>query len=201
MNQQQVAPIEKKALGAFTVYRSNVSMRLKQFRHRHKYSHWPEADQNSINETQTINQVDDEGLDEVDKLRDIVQESSDILAEANSIFPFAIPSNKIIVDKHMLTIIYKMPFINAQKVSIAIEDIKNVQADFGIFFSSITVTSDHFVNNIQKVNYLSRESAEEIQKLVQGAVVASKEEVNISKVESKDLKGLLQKLGESKTQA
>lgn len=80
-----------------------------------------------------------------------------------------------------------------------IENIKNIQADTGPFFGSIVITSDHFINNTQTVNWLKRHEAEEIQCLVQGIMVAVKEQIDISKIETEELKSLLKNLGEGRT--
>jgi hypothetical protein len=135
------------------------------------------------------------------KLKEIVKESHTTLAKAKAVFPFNFFPDLITIDQHKLSIVYRQFFGIKQTVSVPIENIKNIQADLGPFFGSITVTSDHFINNTQTVNYLTRYDAERIQKLVQGIMVAVKEGVDISKVENHELGELLTDLGRGRTEA
>lgn len=136
---------------------------------------------------------------EEQKLRDAVHETHKTLATARSVFPFSLFPDTVTIDQHKLTIVYRRFFGIQQSVSVPIENIKNIQADTGPFFGSITITSDHFINNTQTVNWLKRYEAEEIQRLVQGIMVAVKEQIDISKIETGELKGLLKGLGEGRT--
>lgn len=96
--------------------------------------------------------------------------------------------------KHPVKFTQSGPMLR-QKVSVPLEDIKNIQSEIGPFLGSLTITSDHFVNNTQTVSYLPRKDVQEIQRLVQGAVIAMKEGVDISQIEAPKLKKLLCDLG------
>jgi hypothetical protein len=120
---------------------------------------------------------------DIQKLRAVVRESHTILAKAHAVFPFQLFPDRLNIDRHKLTIIHRQFFGIEQTASVPIENIKNIEADFGPFFGSITVTSDLFINNTQTVNYLWRSDAKRIQKLVQGAVVAQREGIDLSKID------------------
>lgn len=138
----------------------------------------------------------EENKSEETKLKEVVEESFSMLAKAKTVFPFTLVRDIITIDRHKLTIIYRNFFNIEQKISVPIENIKNVQADLGPFFGSLTVTSDHFVNNTQSIHWLTRNDARRIQRLVQGAMVALKEEIDISQIDTDKLKKLLGELGE-----
>ncbi|HEV2403759.1 MAG TPA: hypothetical protein VGS08_06195 [Candidatus Saccharimonadales bacterium] len=133
------------------------------------------------------------------KLKEIVEESKNILISAQAVFPFQLFPTRITLDRHKLTIVHRSFFWAEQTVSVPIEDIKNIQADIGPIFGSVTITSPLFINNEQKVDCLHREDARCIQKLVQGATVALKEKIDLSKVETSELNKLLMDLGEGHT--
>lgn len=133
------------------------------------------------------------------KLRQVVEESQDILAQTKTVFPFTPFPTKVTIDRHKLTIVFRKFFRVEQTVSVPIEDIKNIQADVGPFLGSLTITSDLFINNIQRINYLPRPVVKEVQKLVQGAMVAIKEGINITKIDCVQLKKQLSDLGEGHT--
>jgi hypothetical protein len=78
---------------------------------------------------------------------------------------------------------------------VPLENVKNIEADLGPFFGSITVTSDLFINNTQTVHFLWRDDARKIQKLVQGAVVAQGEGIDLNKIEVIQLQKMLIDLG------
>lgn len=135
------------------------------------------------------------------KLEDAVEESHGVLAYARTVFPFTLFPDTITIDRHKLTILHRQFFALEQAASVPIENIKNIQADIGPVFGSLTITSDHFVNNTQKVDYLWRKDAKRIQKLVQGITMATNEDIDLSEIEETDrLNDMLTKLGEGHTE-
>jgi hypothetical protein len=191
-----VRPIEKRALGWYAIRWVHVTDWYKAHLSRHRNT-------KNINyptsvDLSSIPEVDKKDSEE-EKLKSVVQESSNLLTKAKSMFPFTLFPNVITIDRHKLTIVYKTFFYIEQTVSVPIENIKNIQADIGPLFGSLTITSDHFINNTQQVNYLRRDDTKKIQKLIQGAMVAINENIDISKIDTKQLKNLLCELGEGHT--
>ncbi|HWT55519.1 MAG TPA: hypothetical protein VN031_00635 [Candidatus Microsaccharimonas sp.] len=135
------------------------------------------------------------------RLRSVVRESHTILIKARAVFPFQLFPDYLNIDRHKLTIIHRQFWGIEQTVSVPIENIKNVEADFGPFFGSITVTSDLFINNTQTVHFLWRHEAKNIQKLLQGAIVAQREGIDLSKIEIKQLRKMLVDLGSGHTKS
>lgn len=129
------------------------------------------------------------------QLENVVNESHVVLAKANSVFPFQLFPDTISIDRHKLTIVHREFFGVEKTVSVPIENIKNIEADIGPFLGSITITSDLFINNTQEVKYLTSGDARRFQKLVQGAVVAQREEIDLNKIGTKKLRTLLIDLG------
>jgi hypothetical protein len=138
----------------------------------------------------------DDGKDELEKLKEVVEESQTTLCYAKAVWPFNFFPDEITVDRHKLTIIYHQFFAVAHTVSVDIKNISNIEAETGPFFGSLTVTSEHFVNNTREIHYLWRKDAVKLLKLVQGAIVANKEEIDVSDIEKKELIKLLIRLGE-----
>jgi hypothetical protein len=129
------------------------------------------------------------------QLQDVVNESHTVLAKATSVFPLELFPDTICIDRHKLTIIHREFFGVESTVSVPIENIKNIEADIGPFLGSITITSDLFINNTQTVRYLTRNNANMFQRLVQGAVVAQREDIDLNKIATKKLRNLLIDLG------
>jgi hypothetical protein len=136
-----------------------------------------------------------EGKTDQQKLEQAVKESSECLIEVKTVFPFTLFPNTISIDRHKLTLTYRSFFNSEESVSVPIPNLKNIQASLDMFFGSLVITSDHFANNTQEIKFLKRDDAKEIQRLVQGAMVANAEKIDVSKVEVPKLKQLLHELG------
>lgn len=129
------------------------------------------------------------------KLERAVRESCEAIIEVKTVFPFTLFPNTITIDRHKLTLTYRSFFNAEESISVPIPNLKNIQASLDPFFGSLVITSDHFVNNTQEIKFLKREDAKEIQRLVQGAMIANTEKIDVSKVEVPQLKKLLHELG------
>lgn len=186
---------QTKALGHYALQRGRITDWLRP--HRSKSAQRSAIDTAIYTNTRDLDTPLQPEVDSQDaqKLRAVVRESHTILAKAHSVFPMQLFPDRLNIDRHKFTIIHRQFFGVEQTVSVPIENIKNIEADFGPFFGSITVTSDLFINNTQTVHFLWRRDAKMIQKLVQGAVVAQREEIDLNKIDVKQLRTLLIDLG------
>ncbi len=132
---------------------------------------------------------------EMQKLRNIVQKSQNILIESKSVFPFQLFPDTITIDRQKLTVVHRPFFAAKQTVSVPHSDVKNIEADIGPFFGSLTVTSEHFINNTQTIEYLPKRDALAIQQLVQGFISVQREGIDTSKIDDKTLVKMLDELG------
>lgn len=142
------------------------------------------------------NDINDGENKELAKLKEVAGESESVLVRASSVFPFVLFPDTITIDRHKLNIFYKRFFGVGQTVSVPLENVKNIQADIGPLFGSVTITSDHFVNNTQEITYLPKKDAQKIQRVVQGSMVAIREGIDTTEIEAKDLLKYLSKLGQ-----
>jgi hypothetical protein len=215
-NTAKLHQAETRAIGWYAVQRVRIADWFKP--HHGKQEQEDEPAKNTTMEHRTTHtKSEDEAQDKSDsdkimqkpsahskdakKLKAVVRESHTILAKARSVFPFQLFPDGINIDRHKLTIIYRQFFGIEQKVSVPLENIKNIEADLGPFFGTVTITSDLFINNTQTVHFLWRDDAKKIQKLVQGAVVAQAEGINLNKIETKELRNLLIDLGSGHTKS
>lgn len=131
-----------------------------------------------------------------EELEEAVERGQNILIEASAVFPFDVFPDTIIIDRQKLTVVHKRFFsIARQKVSVQLSDIKNVQAELGPLFGSLTFTSEHFINNTQTISYLPRKDVLAIQQMVQGFIVAHDEGVDLTQIDNDELKEKLNELG------
>lgn len=131
------------------------------------------------------------------KLRDATARSHEVLFKAQTVFPFNLFPDSVIVDREKLSIINRFFFRVAKITSVPIKDILSVEADVGPFFGSIYLTSRYFFTNPHSINFLWRKDALELQKLLQGYIIASEQDINCFNINRNNLVGLLEDLGQS----
>ncbi len=132
-------------------------------------------------------------------LQSVVHESHTVLASAKAVFPFDLFPDTVTIDRHKLSVIHRAFWGVEKTASVPIENIKNIEADIGPFFGSVIITSDLFINNTQTVKWLTNSDARKIQNLVQGAVVAQREDIDLNKIGTKKLRTMLTDLGSGHT--
>src|SRR5581483_1745664 len=169
MNSNTIHPHQTRVLGWYALRWAHISDWFRTYTHRRTDS-WmnhpaaatpplaqplaPQAPTAAVPASEQSPQA--KPVSEEKKLREAVHQSQNILVQTSTVFPFTLFPAQLTIDRHKLTIVYRKFFNVEQRVSVPIEDIKNVQADVGPFLGSLTITSDLFINNIQKVDYLRR---------------------------------------------
>ena len=122
--------------------------------------------------------------------------SDENLLSIHTVFPFVLIADTLKIDRQKLTVVHKAFFGASQTASIRLKDLRNVQADIGPLFGSITLTSQHFQNNTQTVKYLRRKDIIEAQRLLQGFMIAHEAQIDTDNIGHVELKSLLNKLGQ-----
>lgn len=130
-----------------------------------------------------------------EKLIDITEKAHDILFTADTVFPFTLFPDTITLDREKLTIVERFFFRVAKVVTVPITSMISADAHVGPFFGSVHMTSKYFIDNTHTVKFLWRDQAEEIQRLIQGFIIASEKEIDVTDIDKDDLCALLQDLG------
>lgn len=133
----------------------------------------------------------------VENLMGVTIHSHEVLYKADTVFPFNLFPDTIIIDKEKLTIVARFFFWVARITSVPIRDILSVEADVGPFFGSIKLTSRYFFTNPHSIRYLWRKDAVRIQKLLQGFIIANERDIDCSSIDKAQLEVLLEDLGET----
>ncbi len=133
---------------------------------------------------------------ETDKLVGLTEQSHENLFVAKTVFPFVIFADSLKIDRQKLTIVHNSSFRTAQTVSTEIKNIINIQTDLGPLFGAITVTSKHFLNNTQTIQFLRRRDTIAARCLLQGFMIAHRAKIDTSSIEKKQLLALLSDLGQ-----
>ncbi|MGA3150318.1 MAG: hypothetical protein ABSD10_01700 [Candidatus Saccharimonadales bacterium] len=133
------------------------------------------------------------------ELKGIALSSHDVLFKTNTVFPFNIFPDTVTVDREKLTIAHRIFFRVAKITSVPIRDILSVEADVGPFFGSVHTASRYFVTNPYSVNFLWRQDAIRLQRLLQGYIIANEQKIDCSTIEKDKLIAMLNDLGEGDT--
>lgn len=133
------------------------------------------------------------------KLIDTTISAHDILFRANTVFPFILFPDTVTIDREKLTIANRFFFRVAKITSVPIRDILSVEVDIGPFFGSVYMTSRYFFTNPHSINFLWRQDALTLQRILQGYIIANEQHMDCSKMEKEQLKVLLEDLGRGDT--
>src|SRR3990167_4314227 len=129
------------------------------------------------------------------KLSEVTSGSHDVLYKADSIFPFTLFPDTIILDREKLTIINRYFFSTSKTTTTPILDVINVEATTGPFFGSIHITLRDMPMDPHSINYLRRSDAMALQCLVEGCVIAREREIDTDHIDRAELIALLKDLG------
>lgn len=136
--------------------------------------------------------LDDSALE----LTQTISSSHEVLARATTVFPLTLFPDTVILDRAKLTISHREFFKVAEVMSIRIEDILNVTADVGPFFGSLKIFTRFFsTDKPYEVNFLRRQDALRIKRILQGYVIALQKELDCSTLPTKELAKMLHDLG------
>ncbi len=130
------------------------------------------------------------------ELRQAIHGSHEVLATANTVFPFTLVPHTVTVDREKLTITHRTFISVAEVMSLRVEDILNVTVNVGPLFGSLHILS-RVMNNEKPyiVKYLWREDALRLKRVLQGYVIAIQKEIDCSPLKTEELAAMLDKLG------
>lgn len=123
--------------------------------------------------------------------------SQEVLATATTVFPFTLFPDTVILDRTKLTVTHRSFFAVAEVVSIHIQDILNVTANVGPFFGSLIITTRFFdtAPKPYEVNWLWRNDAIRIKRILQGYIIATQRKIDCSALNTHELSTMLDELG------
>lgn len=131
-----------------------------------------------------------------EQLKKVVEQSQEVLASANTVFPITLFPDTIFLDRTKVTIIRRSFFWSANVMSIRIQDILNVSVSVGPVFASLSIASrvmstvDHF-----EVHHLWRSDAVHLKHIIQGYVITQTSKLDTTHLSKKELIQTLEELG------
>lgn len=136
----------------------------------------------------------DQLVKDLDKLKEMVTQSHEILASAQTaLSPFP---DGVVVDRTKITITRRNLFWSTNNISIRIEDILNVSTGTGPLFGSLNIASrimnstDHF-----QVNFFWKKDAIHLKRVIQGYMITLHNHIDTSHLSREELIDTLVELG------
>lgn len=135
----------------------------------------------------------------VTKLAQAAQAAQETLFSTNTIFPFTLFPDSIMIDRDKLIIIRRSFFGVSKTVNIQLQDLLLVEADTGPFFGSLSIKTQQFTETVTRITYLTRKDTLQAQRLLQGFITAREKNIDYGDVDSKQLVRFIEEIGQAET--
>lgn len=128
------------------------------------------------------------------ELQEAIEGSNEVLARATcvlQVFP-----DSMVIDRAKVTIVKRNFYRMADIMSMRIEDVLNATSTVGPIFGTVSVTSR--VLNDEQTTHIGkfwRSDAKRLKRTLQGYVIALQRDIDCSKLQTKELAQMLEKLG------
>lgn len=130
--------------------------------------------------------------EKVDKL---VEKTQEPLMKVNTVFPFTLFVNSVVVDRAKVLIIYREFFYQRTEFPIYLADVKSVRVEAGPFFATLHFEISGYEKNPEPVYYLPRAKTLELREVLTGLVAANNAEAQTEDLEDSELFEKAKKIG------
>jgi len=132
------------------------------------------------------------------KLEDLAGKSDSVLLKVSTFWPFTFFVNDIIIDPYKVNIIFREFFWSEHIHSVMIKDILDVVVETSIFFATIRIVDQGYIENSINIPYLKRADALKARKIIQGLIIAHRQSVDLSVLKPSHIKEQAEELGKVK---
>lgn len=132
------------------------------------------------------------------QLNHLAQESARVLLEIKTVFPFTLFPDILILDETKVSMHISYFFYTKEVRSIEYKDIFNVVIQQGLFFAKLEIIDRYFVQRPIILEYLKRNEAIHARRIIQGMVIAKKENIPIENVSIEQLIPKLDRIGQTR---
>lgn len=129
------------------------------------------------------------------ELTDVAKNAQDVLISASTIFPLTIFPDTIAIDRVKVNVKRRMFFKLSTTTSIQIDDILNAEVSVGPFFGALKIWTRFFSNEPLVVNYLRRDDALALKRILQGFIIARHKKIDCAQIDKAELVRVLDELG------
>lgn len=137
--------------------------------------------------TETVKENIKQKKEHVDKLQNLANRGRISLYRICAVFPFDFFPDEISIEPDQINICIKSFFRSGKSYSIPIKNIADVYLYTSFMFASLKIIDTSYIENSVEVPFLRKKEAEKARRIIQGLILASKEGVDLSKIEPKKL--------------
>lgn len=141
-----------------------------------------------------------EAKKELKKLEELVEKTKDIIYETSSVFPFRLFPDTVVVDENKVTLTRRDLFFK-RTFPIMYEDIITVKVDRGILFAAMEFEIKRLDKKPRPITYLNPKEASTAKKYIMGLVEAKKAGINLSKLDTAQIRQKLEEIGTAQDEA
>jgi hypothetical protein len=127
-------------------------------------------------------------------VEDIINKSNRVLLHVKAVFPFDLFPNELIIDLAKVTFVMKEFFGSGTMEAVYVKDIADVIVETGPVFSTLRIVDISFGANKHFIHYLKKKDAFRARELIEGLITASKEGLDLTKLEAGDVISAITKL-------
>lgn len=138
------------------------------------------------------------------KLEAIAERHDVVLLRAQTVFPFSLFPDTIIIDTTKLSVIRKQMFATEHITTIPLKDISDATVQTALFLATLTVvympraSSPGMVQPVEDhITSLKRADAMRAKDIIKGMLVASSENIDISQLQPEEIVNVIEKFGHS----
>ncbi len=133
-----------------------------------------------------------------ERFNSLVKRSSQTLYKIKTVFPYNFFPTTVSIDPQKVTLQIKNFFSSSEIRSIHIKNISHVFVDTGPFFATLVLIDQSILDdNVGKIQipYLKKQEALKARRIIQGLIVAHKEEIDITKLSDDNVVRKLEEIG------
>jgi hypothetical protein len=134
----------------------------------------------------------------LEKLGNLVRVDSPVLFSSQSVFPFMIFPQRIILEKTQITIVEKIFFGSQQIHSIPIAEVGSIEVSTNMFFGNIKIFYKIINQPVWEVKGLKKSDALRARRIIEGLLISKSQNIDISSIPTTELSSWLEKIGSSK---
>lgn len=120
-----------------------------------------------------------------------------MLFRVSAVFPFDLFPDELIIDECKVSIIFREFFFSQDVHCINIEQIRDVDVETGPFFAKLQIVPDGYPSHPLIVRYLIKKRAYQARSIIQGLMVAKRNNIDLGKIDEPDLASKLELLGKT----
>lgn len=132
------------------------------------------------------------------RLDELLYKDRGRLYELSTVFPFDLFTDKIIISRTKVDLVYGVFFFSEHVISMLVKDLKNVKVTTGIFFASMSFELQGYEKNPPAIKFLQVHKAVRARRIIEGLIICETNKIDLKELPSSDLIAKLEDLGKAR---